>query len=256
MYTLKQADGRWRRAGCISQYLGCISQYLDWRSALIVLIKRKFGSLDRVLAALVGAFAISMMTATAHAVPLNDFGCITNNSAGDCAIGEDQISATLTEGAAGEATLEITMTGTDAAVIEQLFLDSTLLTGASFTSSGGIGIVEFTDDSSAGNLPGGNTVAFSTDESSSADPPPTKNGIGYHNNDQTSGQSGSFLLEYGGTFDELVASLTVGVHVIGFDSGGSESFTTGGGPPVPEPTAALVFAIGFGVVSAARRRSD
>jgi hypothetical protein len=213
----------------------------------------RFGILPFLAAGLVAG--LCLIGASAQAVPLDGFTCITNNSAGDCAIGEAALSATLTDDGPGAATLEITMTGSDSAVVKQVFFDSSLLKSASFLGSGGVGNVDFADDSKAGNLPAGRTVGFGTDFSSSAGPPSPKNGIGYHSQDSTSGQSALFGLVYGGTFEQLVEDLRVGVHVIAFQGDGSEAFTIGDGPQIPEPTSALVFALGFGVVSAARRRS-
>jgi hypothetical protein len=55
----------------------------------------------------------------------------------------------------------------------------------------------------------------------------------------------------GGDFDDLLSDLRVGVHVIGYESGGSESFVAAA---VPEPHAALVFGVGALVVGAVLRR--
>jgi hypothetical protein len=130
------------------------------------------------------------------------------------------------------------MTGTDAAVVEEIRVEGAGITGMSFMSSLGVGNVVFTG-SANGVLPGGNqpAVGFVEAASSTAGNPKPRKGIGYHSQDPTSGQGASFLL----TGD--LTGLRVGVHMIGFKSGGSESLVTRG-PVIPEPSAALVFAFG------------
>ena len=168
--------------------------------------------------------------------PLGAFTCITNNSAADCAIGEAQLSADLT----GDV-LTITMNGSDAAVVEQVFIEGAGVVGGSFL--GGVGIVDFGDAVAGGNLPGGNSIGFDEAINFAAHKPAPEHGIGYHPKDTTVLQVGRFQLE--GDPSEL----RVGVHVIGYGSGGSESFVTGRpGAPVPEPSAALMFGLGTLVV--------
>ena len=76
--------------------------------------------------------------------------------------------------------------------------------------------------------------------------PAPRKGIGWHPQDQTSPQTGKFNL----TGD--LTDLRIGVHVIGFESGGSESFVSL--DPVPEPNALLAFAVGALVVAHQVRR--
>lgn len=166
----------------------------------------------------------------AAAAPLGAFQCITNNSASDCAIGEAQLSGDLTGNL-----LTITMTGASAAVVEQLFIEGAGVTAISFAGNPGAGIVAFAADGSPGNLPGGNQpgVNFMTAVSASANNPAPKNGIGVHPQDPVSPQSGQFTL----TGD--LSNLRIGVHVIGYGSGGSESFV------LPEPSVLALLTLGL-----------
>ena len=194
--------------------------------------------------------AVCLVAGRAGAIPLMPFGCITDNLASDCAIGEAQLSGSVVA-SNGDALLTIQMSGPADGVVEQVFIESSIVSAISFSASGG-GIVNFTADGSPGTLPGGG--GFLTAVSASADPPPTRNGIGLHNQDLASPQSGIFLLTLsGGDFDDLLSDLRVGVHVIAFESDGSEGFVT---EPVPEPATFGLVALGLvGLLVHSRRRS-
>ena len=204
---------------------------------------------------ILGAVALFFGAGSGHAVPLNTFTCITNNIAGDCAIGVAQLSGSVEGPSAGTAILEIVMSGAANAVVEQVFIESSFVTGASFISNTGIAgsFVEFTVDGSPGNLPGGNqpAVAFMVDVSVSADPPPPRNGIGRHPSDNLSPQSGLFGMTHTGSFADLLSDLRVGVHVIGYTTDGSESFVSA---PIPEPSTLLLLASGLAGLGFFRRR--
>jgi hypothetical protein len=195
--------------------------------------------------------AVCLVAGRADASPLMSFGCITLNVASDCAIGEAQLSGSVVA-SNGDALLTIQMAGAVEAVVEQVFIESNIVSAISFLGSGGGGTVNFTSDGSPGNLPGGNGVGFVTAVSASADNPKPRHGIGRHNQDNTSPQSSMFLLTLlGGDFHDLLSDMRIGVHVIGFESNGSESFVT---EPVPEPSTALLLAFGLAAMAAQRRR--
>lgn len=201
------------------------------------------------------ALALTLVTlaisSPAAAMGLGSFGCITNNSSGDCTIGTVQLSATLVASGAN-ALLTLTMAGSEVGVAEQLFIESSIVSGISFQSSTASGLVDFGTGQAGGNLPGGNTVGFNEAFNIAADNPAPREGIGRHAQDDTSPQGGAFLLSLigGSSFDDLLLDLRIGVHVIGYDSNGSESFVA---TVVPEPGTALLLGLGLFLFSWVRQ---
>jgi|GEM_PF-3732933 len=179
----------------------------------------------------------------AAAIGFEAFSCITNNDAGDCAIGSAQLSAEIVQ-SGEDARLTITMTGDlEAALVKQIFIESSLVTAISFQGSTAAGTVAFGTGQAGGNLPGGTNVGFEEAFNIAADNPAPSNGIGRHPQDDVSPQTGAFLLSLtGGDFSLLLADLRIGVHVIGYTSGGSESFVS---TPVPEPGTFALLATGL-----------
>jgi hypothetical protein len=170
------------------------------------------------------------------------FGCITNNSATDCAIGDTQLSVNVTSPAAGRIQFDLTNVGGNAAVIAGVYWDdsgSDLLGSiASIVPGGG---VSFSVDGSPPDLPGGKSIspAFVAGFRVNANAPAPKNGV---NPGTTLGVI--FNLDSGVTPAEVIAAmnsgaLRVGLHVIAFEDGGSESFVN-----VPEPASVLLVATG------------
>ena len=187
----------------------------------------------------------------AAAVEFEAFSCITNNDAGDCAIGTTQLSATVVQ-SGGDAVLMISMTGPQAGVVEQIFIESSFVTAISFQASTATGVVAFGTGQVGGNLPGGAMVGFDEVFNIAADNPAPSNGIGRHPQDDVSPQTAAFLLSLtGGDFSDLLTDLRIGVHVIGYSSGGSESFIS---TPIPEPGTFALLATGLlGLATAGRR---
>ena len=179
----------------------------------------------------------------AQGLPLGEFDCITGNLSSDCELGTSQLSGTLEDLNGGVVRLTLFNDGPEELVVESLYLESSYLAGLT------IGDTEGTSFSLGGappHLPGANQ-SFEVDLYATADPAPPKNGIGPE-------ESGIFdlVLADGATPGDLFSDLRVGVHVIAFESGGSESFIA---QPVPEPGAAMLIGLGLACTAAAARRS-
>ena len=186
-------------------------------------------------------FGLNLASAgSASAVSLGTFSCITGNSAADCGIGEAQLSAVIVEDGS-DALLTIEMDGPANAVVEQLFLESSSATGLAFATSAGVGQVAFGVGAAGGNLPGGNVVGFLSAWNSSANNPKPRWGVGRHPQDDSAPQAAEFRIAHSGTFEDFLSGLRVGVHVLGYDGGGSESFTA----EVPELGSLSTFLSGF-----------
>lgn len=200
--------------------------------------------------------AIAGFAGTASAV-IFGLDNITTNNAGDVAIGKAQIQLEATSPNAGQVLFTFSNVGSQPAVIEQVFFErSPAASLAAIMESTG---VSFSQDKKPGNLPGGNSLSPQFQEvfSASADSPAPFNGV---NNTLDGSQTLGLLfnLACGKTFDDVLTqmgngSFRVGLHVIAFASGGSESFINDSSPrPVPLPqTAALLLA---GVPMVLRRR--
>jgi len=204
---------------------------------------------------LFGAFSASAM-----AGPTYSFDNITNNIAGDAAIGEAQLFVEVTA-VGGQVLFTFTNTGPLASSIcDVYFDDGVLLSIAGLIDAdegvGGDAGVDFTQLASPGNLPGANnasppfvtTLGFSAD----SDPPVQPMGV-------NPGESLGILFDlqggkvYSEVLDDLEdGTLRIGIHVQGFATGGSESFVNNG--VIPAPGAILLGGIGVALVGWLRRR--
>jgi hypothetical protein len=204
-------------------------------------------------ALLAAALLLGLLTTPRPALATSfGFGCITNNLAGDCAIGEAQLSVNVSSPAAGQIRFDFSNVGANAAVIAGVYWDdsgSALLSSiASIVDGTG---VSFSANGSPPGLPGGSSISppFVAGFRVNADAPPPMNGVGPG---ETLGVI--FNLQSGITPADVIAGmnsgeLRVGLHVIAFASGGSESFVN-----TPEPTSALLLGAGaFGLVALRRR---
>ena len=190
------------------------------------------------------AIALSLfIPLPAHALLLG-FDSITNNNLADASIGETQLFVNVTGAGDHQVLFQFGNTGSFASSIcDVYFDDGSLLSMAGIAwidnSSNG---VSFSQDARPGNLPGGNnasppfvtTAGFSAD----SDPEVQPNGV-------NPGESLGIIfdLEDDQTFSNVLAELAsgdlrIGIHVQGFDSGGSESFVNS----IPDP--ATVFLLG------------
>lgn len=192
-----------------------------------------------------------------------DFGCITNNdiAGGDCAIGEAQLSVEMTDIGGNQVLFTFINSGPVASSIEGVYFDDgTLLEIASLIDadegSGGDTGVDFTaGTASPPELPGGNTItpAFITTAGflADSDPAVSLNGV---NPGESLGVVFDLItgVTFADTVNALGTDLRIGIHVIAFDSGGSESFVN---TLVPVPAAVWLFGSGLlGLVGVARRR--
>ena len=171
------------------------------------------------------------------------FSCISNNVAGDCTIGQAQLQVTSSAGpGANQVSFTFTNSGPDDASITDIYFDDdagALLAIASFIETGD---VDFGVNASPPGLPAGNNASPAFDDtggiSADSDPPVQPNGV-----NPTESLTIIADLAAGISFADVEAalangSLRIGIHVQGFQTGGSESFVS----TVPEPSAALLLA--------------
>ncbi|MCG3125817.1 MAG: hypothetical protein CHACPFDD_00644 [Phycisphaerae bacterium] len=177
------------------------------------------------------------------------FTNITHNNASDAAAGEAQLSFNVSDLGGGLIQFEFLNVGQLLMSITDIYFDDnkhdTFANISAITNGSG---VSFSVGARPRDLPGGNAVNFETTPGLSADSnsPVQSNGV----------NPGEFVrlrlaLKQGLTFADVIArlnsaALRVGIHVQGFDCGGSESFVNNPGPPpVPAPAAALLGAVGL-----------
>jgi hypothetical protein len=190
------------------------------------------------------------------------FDNITNNAAGDAAIGEAQLWVDVMDVGFNQALFTFGNTGPDYSSICDVYFDDGSLLGIAGLIDvddgvGGNSGVDFTQFAMPYNLPGGQNIGFNTTAGFSADsdPPVQQNGV---NPGETLGIL--FNLQLGQTWDNVIAelgtgALRIGIHVQGFESGGSESFVNNNPAPVPEPSTILLVGTGLlGIIGFGRKR--
>ena len=182
------------------------------------------------------AIAVSLAIAIpAYADTSLGFYNITDNNAGDAAIGEAQLSVDVSNPGPGQVLFTFHNIGPEACSITDVYFDDGSLLGIAEIIDG-TG-VNFELDAAPPDLPGGESIPipFDVTEGFSADsePPAQPNGV---NPGEWLGIR--FDLQAGRTFEDVLADLTsgalrIGIHVQGFASGGSEAFINE--PPEEEP---------------------
>lgn len=185
------------------------------------------------------------------------FDNITNNNAGDAAIGEAQLSFSVTAFSSTQVEFLFKNIGDEASSIADIYFDDDvpLMTWSSFSQMD-TNFVSFSEGSSPPDLPGGNSYNFSSDYSYDSDAPTQPNGV-------NPGEVLGIVFDYtvGNGLDQIIAalnddSLSVGIHVQGFASGGSESFVSASATnPVPEPASMVLLGIGLlGIAGISRKK--
>jgi hypothetical protein len=200
--------------------------------------------------------AAAMLPATAMGDPVTyGFTGVSNNTVNDTNTGTAQLQVTVIDLGSSQVGFKFTNSGPNASSITDIYFDDGSLLGATMenpiAASAG---VSFSQGAAPGILPAGNTINFNqsgTFFSADSNPAVQPNGVNPGEWVQV-----NFTLTGGQTFTDTITALNlalanpgvdvtgglrIGIHVQGFDGGGSESFVNGGGNPtgVPLPAAAL-----------------
>ena len=203
-----------------------------------------------------GTAALVLAAAPARAAVLG-FGCISGNLAGDCAIGEAQLTVNVSDAGGGEVLFSFSNSGPAASSITDVYFDDGSLLALAVVINDLVapGIVDFSQGASPGNLPAGNLASppFQTTAGFNADsnPPTQPNGV---NPGELLGIR--FTLQAGQDFDDVLSelgdgTLRIGIHVQGYATGGSESFVN---EPLPEPATFGLLGLGAAALAFARSR--
>jgi len=211
----------------------------------------------KTLAIYLGVVTLCLLAAPANAQVTYGFYHVVEPGDGatelaDGAIGEAQLFVTVSDPCNSQVLFTFTNTGPKASSITDVYFDDGSLLSIASIDNSDPG-VSFSSPASPPNLPGGNNVSppFVTTPGFSADsdPPVQPKGV-------NPGESLGILfnLQDSRTFNDVInelndTTLRIGIHVQGFDSGGSESFVN-----IPAPGALLLASIGLTLVGWIRRR--
>lgn len=200
------------------------------------------------------AICVLVCVTELQAVPITlGFQGITNNNVGssDTQWGEQQLFVDVSNGGPS-VEFKFYNEGPAQLVISEIYFDDGTLLGISSIDDSEAG-VNFMLDASPPDLPGGDTLdpIFEVTAGFLAEPsnPAPANGVG-------PGESVTimFALMAGGTLADVLAELNdgtlrIGIHVIDFASGGSESFVH-----LPEPASMVLLSLGSLALFKRRRK--
>ncbi|MEC9372825.1 MAG: hypothetical protein VYC34_03240 [Planctomycetota bacterium] len=205
--------------------------------------------------ALVSGLAIAASAAPAFAGSVETFGftAITNNGVQSVIIAETQLFVDVSSPGAGLVNFLFRNVGPEASSVANIYWDDnngrlSAITG-DLVDTG----VSFSAGGAPPDLPSGSNVGFVDDFRIAADPPPSSMGI-------NAGEQLDVRFTLSGmtTLAQVIAdlqsgALRIGMHVIAFDNGQSESLVTS--VVIPSPSAAGLASLGLvGCLGLRRRR--
>ena len=221
----------------------------------------------------IGAIAVAGMASVPVQAATYSFACLSNSNAGHCADGEAGLVMDVTDAGNGRVDFTFRNYSAQGGIVSEVYFDDGTLLGIAALLDSGAG-VDFTDQGvNPGNLPAHNnaTPAFATTAGFAVDVVKNANKDGIGNT--LDGGVQEFLTirfdlinghTFANTLQALDGQLTgsqgepalrVGLHVVAFANGGSESFMNLAAP-VPEADTYALMLVGLGLVGRVVRRQS
>lgn len=193
------------------------------------------------------------------------FRACTSNDPVSVNIGIAQMSVTLSDLGSGQVRFDFFNAGAESSSLAQVYFDDGPFSGLGSLVDADDGVggdsgVDFSTASGSLNLPSGENCPDGTFDATAgfkADPAGPVKGV------NPGEQLGIiFNLESGETFDDVESDLAsgefrIGIHVIAYDNGESETYVSGpsdGGTIITEPTTLVIFGLGLLALGISRRR--